>query len=72
VPGRRPAHDTRVDRRHLVASCTSISLDPSMPPVRPPTVADRGRLAELMLDAYRGTIDYEGETIVEAVAEVDA
>ena len=43
-----------------------------MPPVRPPTLADRDGLAELMLDAYRGTIDYEGETIVEAVAEVDA
>lgn len=25
-----------------------------------------------MLDAYRGTIDYEGETLIEAVAEVDA
>jgi ribosomal protein S18 acetylase RimI-like enzyme len=25
-----------------------------------------------MLDAYRGTIDYEGETIVEAMDEVDA
>lgn len=43
-----------------------------MPPLRPPTHADRDRLAELMLDAYRGTIDYEGETLVEAVAEVDA
>ncbi len=43
-----------------------------MLPVRPPTSADRDRLAELMLDAYRGTIDYEGETLVEAVAEVDA
>jgi ribosomal protein S18 acetylase RimI-like enzyme len=25
-----------------------------------------------MLDAYRGTIDYEDETIVEALAEIDA
>jgi len=28
-------------------------------------------LAELMLDAYRDTIDYEGEGIAEAVAEVE-
>lgn len=28
-------------------------------------------LAELMLDAYRNTIDYEGEGIAEAIAEVN-
>ena len=33
---------------------------------------DRDALARLMLDAYVGTIDYEGETITEAVDEVDA
>ena len=38
--------------------------------VRSPTRDDHGALAELMLDAYRGTIDYEGEGIEEAVAEV--
>ncbi len=32
---------------------------------------DRDALAQLMLDAYRGTIDYEGETLVEASSEVD-
>jgi GNAT superfamily N-acetyltransferase len=46
-------------------------LAPPLLPVRPPTTADRHALAELMLDAYVGTIDYEGETIVEARAEVD-
>jgi GNAT superfamily N-acetyltransferase len=61
-----------MDRRHLVASCTGITLERSLPPVRPPTPADRERLAELMLDAYRDTIDYDGETLVEALAEVDA
>jgi GNAT superfamily N-acetyltransferase len=65
-------HDARVDRRHLVASCAGIRLDRPMPPLRAPTIVDRGRLAELMLEAYRGTIDYEGETLVEALAEVDA
>lgn len=42
-----------------------------MPAVRPPTTADRDALAQLMLDAYVGTIDYDGETIFEAGAEVD-
>jgi RimJ/RimL family protein N-acetyltransferase len=32
--------------------------------------ADLLPMAELMLDAYRSTIDYEGETLSEAVAEV--
>ena len=32
---------------------------------------DRDDLARLMLDAYVGTIDYEGETINEALDEVD-
>ena len=38
------------------------SLDPS----------DRDGLAHLMLDAYLGTIDYEGETLAEAIGEVDS
>jgi hypothetical protein len=33
--------------------------------------SDRDALAGLMLDAYVGTIDYEGETISEALDEVD-
>jgi RimJ/RimL family protein N-acetyltransferase len=35
-----------------------------------PTPVDAELLARLMLDAYLGTIDYEGETIVEARDEV--
>ena len=35
------------------------------------TPGDQRALAELMLDAYRDTIDYEGEEIEEALAEVD-
>jgi RimJ/RimL family protein N-acetyltransferase len=38
--------------------------------VRAVSFADVAKLAELMLDAYRDTIDYEGEGIAEAVAEV--
>ena len=39
--------------------------------VRPPTNEDRPELAELMMDAYVGTIDYHGETLEQAVEEVD-
>ncbi len=34
------------------------------------TEADIPALGRLMLDAYRGTVDYEGETIEDAVKEV--
>jgi len=38
---------------------------------RAPSAADRDALADLMLDAYRGTIDDEDETLQDAIAEVD-
>jgi GNAT superfamily N-acetyltransferase len=38
--------------------------------VRQPAAADRERLAVLMLDAYRDTIDDEGETLDDARREV--
>ena len=40
--------------------------------VRNPTESDAPELAELMLDAYRGTIDYDGETTQEATSEVES
>jgi GNAT superfamily N-acetyltransferase len=58
-------------RRHLVATCVGVTLDRPMPELRQPAADDRDRLAELMLDAYVGTIDYDDETIVEAAAEID-
>lgn len=39
--------------------------------LRTPTSADRQALAGLMIDAYVGTIDYEGETPEQALEEVD-
>lgn len=39
---------------------------------RHPSSADTQIVAELMLDAYRGTIDYDGETIDDAIREVDS
>lgn len=60
-----------MSRRHL-----SVSLPPSetppLPGARPLVAADRVALARLFLDAYRGTVDDEGETEVEALAVVDA
>lgn len=41
-------------------------------PARPVRPDDAPALAALMLDAYRGTIDDEGETVEEALAEVNA
>lgn len=38
--------------------------------VRPPGAADRDELASLLMDAYEATIDYEGETLEQAVEEV--
>jgi RimJ/RimL family protein N-acetyltransferase len=39
--------------------------------LRQPIAADRLELAALMMDAYGGTIDYDGETEEQAAAEVD-
>ncbi len=33
--------------------------------------SDRDALAALMLDAYRGTVDYEGESLEDALQEID-
>lgn len=39
--------------------------------IRHPTTDDRQSAAELLLDAYRGTVDDEGETEKEALAAID-
>jgi L-amino acid N-acyltransferase YncA len=40
--------------------------------LRPVQAADAPAIADLMIDAYRGTIDYDGETLEDALAEVQA
>lgn len=40
--------------------------------LRPASPADASALAELMIEAYRGTIDYDGESLADAVHEVEA
>jgi len=37
-----------------------------------PTAVDTTALAELMIDAYNNTIDYDGETVIDAVIEVES
>lgn len=48
------------------------SLNESTFQIRTVQTADASLLAELMIDAYRGTIDYDGETFNDALAEVNA
>ncbi len=43
---------------------------PAISGLRPPLEADMQPLASLMYRAYRGTIDYEGESEAEALVEV--
>jgi hypothetical protein len=37
-----------------------------------PSLADKNALAELMLDSYQGTIDYDGETIEDSITEIES
>lgn len=41
-------------------------------PTRELQPPDAGGLADLMIEAYRGTIDYDGETVDEAAQEIEA
>lgn len=61
-----------MSRRHKVAELASIEVRPLELATRQPTTDDREALAELMLDAYAGTIDADGsETLGVARDEVD-
>lgn len=46
------------------------AADDSFPGMRRPASSDAEGLAELMLDAYRGTIDYDGETLDDSRSEI--
>jgi len=39
---------------------------------RNPSPSDKQALAALMLDSYRGTIDYDGETLEDSLSEVES
>ena len=61
-------HKYRVTRQTLRRSGHDLPRDLT---VRTPTKGDRLALADLMMSAYVGTIDYDGETHDQAVQEVD-
>lgn len=61
-------HEYLVNRSGYRRSGRAVPVDLE---VRPPTPGDRLALADLMMSAYVGTIDYDGETHEQAVEEVD-
>jgi GNAT superfamily N-acetyltransferase len=61
-----PKHRYEIDPTASLASAGAGNVD-----LRSLTPDDRDALAQLMLDAYMGTIDYEGESIVEAREAID-
>jgi len=69
VRGMTARHEYRLEL--AVASHRSALPVPVGISARAISPADLRELAELMLDAYRNTVDYEGEGIAEAVAEVE-
>lgn len=54
-----------LDRRGVPVTVPHLELRAAQP-------TDSDALAELMLEAYRGTIDYDGETLEDAIDEVHA
>lgn len=72
IPGRGCFHKGMPVRHQyrLEALPDQATPPPKGATLRPPVADDRIDLARLMLDAYLGTIDYDGEGIDEAVAEV--
>jgi len=59
-------------RYEIDLSAPRMKVEGSGSETRPLGPTDRDAVARLMLDAYIGTIDYEGETIAEALDEVDS
>ncbi len=62
----------RTRSEYRVMNLDASSLPPAIGDVRWVAPADREALAPLVLDAYRGTVDDEGETIDDAFLAVDA
>ena len=57
-------------RRFVLAAPLRACAAPADAAARPPTPADAEALAQLMLEAYRGSIDDEGETLEDSRAVV--
>ena len=63
----------RVRHRYLIDLDGWIisGTDPARGEIRAPAPDDADGLAQLMLDAYLGTIDYDGENLEDARTEID-
>ncbi|MFN8439718.1 MAG: GNAT family N-acetyltransferase [Caldilineaceae bacterium] len=61
-------HEYRLELSHFCAANAAL---PATPALRNPTHEDADTLAALMLDAYIGTIDYDGETLEDSKAEIN-
>ena len=59
-----------MQKNKYVLDLSSYSPHPANTKFTPPAAKDIDKLAQLMLDAFRGTIDDEGETLAEAKLEV--
>lgn len=57
-------------RRYEVDLTISTGAEPVSSSVRSVTPEHLDALARLMLDAYKGTIDYDGEDLADAISEV--
>jgi len=62
---------TRTRSEYRLATIDPAALPAAATPLRPPTPADRAAIAHLLLDAYRGTVDDEGETLDDALEAAD-
>ncbi|MEX2251053.1 MAG: hypothetical protein WD895_03145, partial [Acidimicrobiia bacterium] len=63
----RARHRYLIDLDEWIISGT----DPARGEIRSPSSADVDGLSQLMLDAYVGTIDYDGESIGDARTEIE-
>jgi ribosomal protein S18 acetylase RimI-like enzyme len=59
----------RVTRRHLIAAVADVEPAPAGLPARSPAPDDLEELAALMLDAYRGTIDADGDETLDVARD---
>lgn len=62
-------HEYRLDLDHYRVTTPAIQLPDAI--LRAATIADSEALAELMIDAYTGTTDYDDETLDDARAEME-
>src|SRR5262249_16411781 len=70
-----PRSLSRVRHEYLLSFPAKLAASPSFAgslELREPFFGDIHLLSELMLDSYRGNIDYDGETIKEAISEVES